>query len=204
MQARNAFLNILKRFPHDLTVLRELHTILVELSDLSTCASLLQDALEHYMNTYPTGQGHDAMTGLVITGGGFTQMDLLLLADLYNALGEHDRAIETIRRGTRWLQGRKEQKYWDLCEDDREYDPDGWPPRSNPAEGGTLDAGRHELDANSRHRLAVARIKMGDIEEGKVSAVPSLQKHSLNVYSSCMQTLFSQRMCWTTLSSSPR
>lgn len=135
------------------------------------------------MITYPTGQGHDAMAGVVIAGGGFSQMDLLLLADLYNALGEHGRAIDTIRRGTRWLHGRREQKYWDLCEDDREYDPEGWPPRSNPAEGGTLEAGRHELDANSRHRLAVARIKMGDIEEGKVSAAALLLRLSLTAYS---------------------
>jgi general transcription factor 3C polypeptide 3 (transcription factor C subunit 4) len=109
------------------------------------------------VKTYPDGNN-----------AGFTRIDLLLLADLYNVLGEHGRAIETIRRGTRWLQGRAEQKYWDLCEDDREYDPEDWPPRPIPAEGTTMQAGNHPLDANSRHRLAVARIKMGDVEEGKV------------------------------------
>lgn len=30
-----------------------------------------------------------------------------------------------------------------------------------------MEPGFFELDTNSRHRLAVARIKMGDIEEGK-------------------------------------
>ncbi|KAF9481095.1 TPR-like protein [Pholiota conissans] len=158
--ARNAFLAILKRFPHDLTVLRELHVILVELSELPLCAKLLQDALDHYMKTCPDGIG----------GGGFTKIDLLLLADLYNVLGEHGRAVETIRHGTRWLQGRADQKYWDLCEDDREYDPEDWPPRPSSAEGATVQAGNFPLDANSRHRLAVARIKMGDIEEGKLHA----------------------------------
>ncbi|KDR78033.1 hypothetical protein GALMADRAFT_245006 [Galerina marginata CBS 339.88] len=162
--ARHAFLAILKRFPHDLTVLRELHTILVELSDLSTCASLLQGALDHYMKAYPSGHGEN------ISGGGFSKLDLLLLADLYNVLGEHGRAVETIRRGTRWLQGRSDQKYWDLCEDDREYDSDGWPPRSGADEGGPVQAGGYELDPNTRHRLAVARIKMGDVEEGELHA----------------------------------
>lgn len=157
--ARNAFLAILKRFPHDLTVLRELHTILVELSELPTCATLLQDALDHYMKMYPSGQGED---------GGFSNMDLLLLADLYNVLGEHVRAVETIRHGTRWLQGRADQKYWDLYEDDREYDQEGWPPRPSASEGAVVHSGGYELDPNARHRLAVARIKMGDIEEGKV------------------------------------
>jgi len=157
--ARNAFLAILKRFPHDLTVLRELHTILIELSELPTCATLLQEALDHYMKMYPSGQGED---------GGFSKMDLLLLADLYNVLGEHVRAVETIRHGTRWLQGRADQKYWDLYEDDREYDQEGWPPRPSVSEGAVVHSGGFELDPNARHRLAVARIKMGDIEEGKV------------------------------------
>jgi len=48
---------------------------------------------------------------------------------------------------------------------------DGWPARSVIGEGGGIQAGRFELDANARHRLAVARIKMGEIEEGKVGWV---------------------------------
>ncbi|KAF8812960.1 TPR-like protein [Phlegmacium glaucopus] len=178
--ARNAFLAILKRFPHDLTVLRELHTILVELSDLSTCATLLQDALTHYITIYPSGQGKDSASGLVIPAGGFSQMDLLLLADLYNVLGQHERAIETIRRGTRWLQGRVDQKYWDLCEDDREYDSEDWPARSSFGEGGSVRAGKFILDPNARHRLAVARIKMGDVEEGKLHANALLSEDILD------------------------
>ena len=157
--ARSAFMAILKRFPHDLTVLRELHPILVELSELPTCADLLQQALDHCIRSYPFGQTE---------AGGFTKMDLLLLADLYNALGEHAHAVDTIRRGTRWIQGRADQKYWCLCEDDREYDPEDWSPRLIQPEGSTVHAGNYLLDTNSRHRLAVARIKMGDVEEGMV------------------------------------
>ena len=94
-------------------------------------------------------------------------MDLLLLADLYNVLGQHERAIETIQRGTQWLQGRADQKYWDLCEDNRKYDRIDWPARSNFGEGGSVLAGNFDMDPNTCHWLAVARIKMGDIEEGK-------------------------------------
>jgi len=140
----------------------------MELSDLPTCLTLLQNALDHYVATFPSGSGRDPVTGLVVPGGGFSNLDLLLLADLYNALGDYDKAVHTIRRGTRWLQGRLDQKYWDMCEDDREYDQDGWPQRSTVGEGGTIQPGHFELDTNARHRLAVARIKMGDIEEGRV------------------------------------
>ncbi|KAF8815242.1 hypothetical protein BYT27DRAFT_7214631 [Phlegmacium glaucopus] len=80
------------------SVLRELHTILFEFSDLSTCATLLQDALTHSNTIYPSGQGKGNASGLVIPAGGFSQIDLPLLADLYNVLGQHERAIETIRR----------------------------------------------------------------------------------------------------------
>ena len=66
------------------------------------------------------------------------------------------------------MQGRAEPWYWDLCEDDREYDLDGWSGRSAIGEAGGIQAGRFEFDVNARHQLAVARIKMGGIEEGKV------------------------------------
>ena len=118
---------------------------------------------------HPSGEARDNSSGLIIPGGGFSRMDLLLLADLYNVLGQYERAIETIRKGTRWLQGRADQNYWDLCEDDREYDHSDWQARSNFGEGGSVKSGNFELDPNARHRLAVARIKMGDVEEGKVS-----------------------------------
>jgi hypothetical protein len=120
-------------------------------------------------------------------------MDLLLLADLYNVLGQYERAIETIRKGTRWLQGRADQTYWDLCEDDREYDRDDWPARSNFGEGGSVQAGNFELDPNARHRLAVARIKMGDVEEGKVSFFFLSRSRMLIFSHSCMLMLFSPK-----------
>ncbi|RXW22111.1 hypothetical protein EST38_g3735 [Candolleomyces aberdarensis] len=136
--AKHALFAILKRFPHDLTVLRELHLVLVELNDLPTCANLLREAFDHHQKLHPAG-------------GGFTELDILLLADLYNALGEYDKAVDIIRKGTRWLQGRQEQRYWDLCEDDREYD-----------------------------MPAVARIKMGDVEEGKRHADAVLSEDVLD------------------------
>jgi len=162
--AKNAYMGILKRFPHDLLVLRELHITLVELNELGPCATLLQAALDHHITTYPSGKESN------VTG-----MDLLLLSDLYNMLSEYQNAVHVIRRGTRWLQGRVSQKIWDMCDDDREYDVEGWPPRPNTSEGIQMASGHYELDTNPRHRLAVARIKMGDTEEGKVCKLFLLQ-----------------------------
>ncbi|KAJ3569113.1 hypothetical protein NP233_g5266 [Leucocoprinus birnbaumii] len=169
--ARNAFLAILKRVPHDLSVLRELHPILIELSELPVCVELFQQAFDHYQGLYPAGFGLD-QDHQQIPGGGFGNLELLLLADLYNTLGEHENAIAVIRKGTRWLQKRAEQKYWDLCEDDREYDLPEWAPRSNNGgeDATEVVSGQFALDVNARHRLAIARIKLGEFEEGKLHA----------------------------------
>ncbi|EPS96052.1 hypothetical protein FOMPIDRAFT_1151328 [Fomitopsis schrenkii] len=165
--ARNTFLAILKRLPHNLTVLDELRPILIELGDLALCAELFSGAFDHYHAAFPTGMGVDPDSGQDVPGGGFEMMHILVLADLHNSLGQYDKAIESIRKGCRWLQGRTQQKFWDVCEDDREYYVGTESVRGGEGE---LQPGMYPLDVNARHRLAVARIKMGDIEEGKKHA----------------------------------
>lgn len=99
-------------------------------------------------------------------------MEVLCLTDLYNTLGQHERAVDAIRKGCRWLQGRWAENFWDVCEDDREFDVlDGVGGEMATERGGDVRPGWYLLDVNARHRLAIARIKMGDIEEGKVSAI---------------------------------
>lgn len=148
----------------------ELRPILIELSDLKTCSSLFQDAFDHYQAEFPLGQvppTQQAADGSVV---GFDLMEILVLADLYNTTGKYDKAVETIRRGCRWLQGRAAQKFWDAIEDDREWDvPSGPSGESIRQVGdGEVQPGMYPLDINARHRLAIARIKMGDMGDGKV------------------------------------
>lgn len=174
-KARHALLAILKCFPHDLTVLDELRPILIELSELSLCASLFQNAFEHHQAVYHSGLAHDSETAADIPGGGFSLMEILVLADIYNTTEEHERAIHTIRRGCRWLQGRADQKYWDVCEDDREFDIPTEDGRvAHFGREGEIEPGMYPLDVNARHRLAIARIKMGEVDEGKVLMLSQL------------------------------
>ncbi|ESK86429.1 TPR-like protein [Moniliophthora roreri MCA 2997] len=176
--AEHAFMAILKRIPHDLTVLEELRPILIDLGNLGLCTELFQNAFTHYQARFPTGAGPLQSPGTSspvenVPGGGFSLMNIFVLADLYNTSGEYEKAVHVIRRGCRWLQGRADQKYWDLCEDDREYDLEDQPRQSTSAsgndggEGGTtVQSGYFPLDVNARHRLAISRIKMGEVEEG--------------------------------------
>ena len=181
-------LAILKRLPNDLTVLEELRPILIDLSELGLCAKLFQEAFDHYQQIFPTGVGINPDIQVQVPGGGFGLMEILVLADLYNTLGQYDKAVETIRRGCRWLQNRGNQVFWDKCEDDREYDI---------AEGmrsgeGDVQPGLYELDVNARHRLAIARLKSGDITEGKVCGAVHVVKSTPDCYVHvrCMRKLY--------------
>lgn len=159
-------------------MLEELRPILIEGNTIDVCATLHQDAFEHYQELYPTGVGADPDTGQEIPGGGFDLLHILVLADSYNSIKKYQNAISTIRRGSRWLQGRGSQSYWDACEDDREFDIVG----SAVIRSGTVAQGMYELDLNARHRLAVSRIKLGDVEEGQVWFSAFILSHFLQPY----------------------
>lgn len=114
-----------------------------------------------------------------------------MLADLHNTLGQYQRTVETIRRGCRWLQGRASQKFWDAIPDDREWDipgPNGEPTRAVTA--GEIQPGMHLLDINARQRLAIARIKLGDSQEGKVCLPWICSLTSRLMDNRCTPTLF--------------
>ncbi|KAJ7876870.1 TPR-like protein [Mycena olivaceomarginata] len=177
---RTAFLGILERFPHDLNILSELRTVLVDLDDFSTCTVLFQDAFDYFQTTFPSGRGRSATSGAdEVPGAGFALLEILVLADLYNTIGEHERAIDVIRKGVRWLQGRAEQDDWDLCSDDREFDcEESYVERA--VEEDDVDPGYYELDVNARHRLAIARIRLGELEEGKMHAAIVLSQDILD------------------------
>jgi hypothetical protein len=74
-------------FPSDLHVLSELRPILIDLSDLSLCASLFWRSFEHSQSIHIAGPHPDS------TEPTFGVMDFLVVADLYNTLGECERAV---------------------------------------------------------------------------------------------------------------
>ncbi|KAF8126331.1 hypothetical protein EV363DRAFT_1174437 [Boletus edulis] len=178
--ARHSLLAILKRFPHDITVLTELRPILIELGDFALCATLYQDAAAYNQVLNPLGHALDPTTYEQNEQSRFGFIELLVLADLYNTTNEYERAIDTIRKGCRWLQGRATQKFWDVCEDDREYDLPGQEGAEPVHRAGEVQPGYYPLDVNARHRLAVARLKMGDIDEGKIHADIVLSQDALD------------------------
>lgn len=145
--------------------MEELRPVLVELSEIPFGLELYQNAFDFYQTNYPSGKALDS-TGNEIPGGGFNQMHIIVLADFYNSVHNPEKAIHTVRRGTRWLQGRMDQRFWDNEGDDREFDTPGYIRQDN---SDILDKVSYPLDINLRHRLAIARFMLGDHEEGKVN-----------------------------------
>jgi general transcription factor 3C polypeptide 3 (transcription factor C subunit 4) len=95
-----------------------------------------------------------------------TMENVINLTDLQIQLDELEEAIVIIRRGQRWLQGRRNEKQWDVVEDDREYDT----PNVIRGDKTVDDEGEiRPLDINLRQRLAMIRLKLGDDDEAKVS-----------------------------------
>jgi len=100
----------------------------------------------------------------------FQDYHVVALADLLIAVGKYEQAIKTIRNGARWLQGRRHEIQYESAPDDREFDANGIA-RINEDRllaGGGVKSASHHIDVNMRHRLARARIKNGDIQEGRV------------------------------------
>ena len=163
---------------HNMTVIDELLPLLSRLRDWKKGIEILQSAFDHFRTKYPHGPPSVPVLDRDVDPSlqndvevPFRDVHIVALADYYLLLQYHDKAILTIRNGARWLQGRRMEMHWEGLPDDREFDVDpGMRKDDGLLSGGPgARSGMHPLDVNMRHRLARARIKMGDHDEGKVS-----------------------------------
>jgi len=164
---------------HNMTVIDELLPLLSRLRDWQKGIEILQNAFDHFRTKYPHGPPSVPVLDRDVdpalqndVEAPFRDVHIVALADYYLLLQYYDKAVLAIRNGARWLQGRRMEMHWEGLPDDREFDMDPGVRKDDGLLGGGPGArsGMHPLDVNMRHRLARARIKMGDHEEGKVSA----------------------------------
>ena len=110
---------LLKQLPHDTTVLRHLAEIYIELGEVERAKKHYDDSIEQYR----AGEAGENMT--------FTWSDLNIYAELFSYLGQYEEGISRIKSLSRWLLGRGQDDFWEyLNEDDREWDADDEPRRS--------------------------------------------------------------------------
>lgn len=158
--AMAGFLSILKVAPYHMGVLLQLGPIFSLLSEFHRGISLYKESLEYYQETMPDGPvGGEDVDCLML---------LVTLADFCNTIGEYEQAIRGIRDGARWMQGRASQRYWSTAADDREYDIQGYVRPAGPDDSTGRPQGFFPLDPNLRHRLALARLGLGDFDEGQM------------------------------------
>ena len=105
-----------------------------------------------------------------------TLSHVVSLVDDLMALDKLEEALVVLRRGQRWLQGRKDETGWDAIDDDREYYPPGVQPYQH---GGIEDeGGGYPLETPLRQRLAFIRFRLGDDDEAIVRCYsPHLSLH---------------------------
>lgn len=112
-----------------------------------------REAFEYHLLNFsgPNDQRQDTVNNLTINS-------LIVLVDVLMETNDFESAVNCIKRGQRWLDGRYADQQWALREDDLEYvSADADPP-----------GGGCHLDRNLRHRLALARLKLGDDDQAFV------------------------------------
>lgn len=121
--------------------------------NLDSGCQLYREAFEYHLIHFdgPADQQPGQINNLDVNA-------LIVLVDLLMMQEDYETAIDCIKRGQRWLDGRGTDQTWAHREDDLEY---------LPKEGDTPGGG-HRLDSNLRHRLGLARLRLGDDEQALV------------------------------------
>jgi general transcription factor 3C polypeptide 3 (transcription factor C subunit 4) len=171
-QAHEGCLKILKYQPSNADVLEQLRLIYLEMNEPTRARILFQDAFDYCKANNPMGPDRE-------TSGNaeFGLLQIIALADFYNNAGEYRTAVNVVRQGARWFDGRlSESGMWDSLADDREFDVegvtrDGYPPSQI-----------HRLDVNLRQRLAVSRLRLGELIEAEVNFSSPRRSKSYSTY----------------------
>ena len=144
-------------------MLRELVPLLLAEGNLSKATTLYRGAFDYARQVDPHPEHDPDQVRLGVT-------DLASLAYLYELEKNYSEAINVLRTGARWLQGRIKEASWDLLADDREFDPTRQTREDHQKEPRAQREARiHELDPTLRPRLGVARLYQGKKSEARVS-----------------------------------
>ena len=133
-------------------LLQDFYPLIMETKQYAFGSSAYRTAFDYHLETYPRPPTDEEEE----EGNTMEYEHVVSLVDILNITEKLEEAVEIVRRGQRWLQGRGAQKYWDTFEDDREYAVDA-------------EEGGNELDIGLRHRLALLRLRLGNDEEAFVS-----------------------------------
>ena len=159
--------HLLKRLPHDTTVLRHLAEIYIELRNADQALLCYDATIAHFQSQEPT----------IVKA--FTWSDVNIVVELYGFLGRYYEGIAKLKSLSRWLLGRKAEDFWDsVHQDDREWDLDDHPRRLECSDFtvGAFDKSTYGdgLPLELRIKLGIFRLSLEQysLPEASVSAAP--------------------------------
>ncbi|CAH1769664.1 1637_t:CDS:2, partial [Entrophospora sp. SA101] len=146
--AIDGFTGLLEKVPHDMNILREISKIHVQTSEIPKAIELYLDAYSYYQNR-PFYEDAEAE-------GSFGYSEINIMAELYMLINDFGGAIEFIKCGVRWLQGREDETWWNNVTGTRHQ--------------GVFSSGGSNapLPLELRIKLGISRICMDGLEEGKL------------------------------------
>lgn len=118
-RALREYENLLKVMPHNTSIIRQQAPLLQELGRVDKAIKVCEDSIAH-----GKGIGDGAEDE-------FSWPDIIVYTEILARCGQVDEAIVRLKRLSRWLVDREIEQYWDeVVEDDREWDAEHEPRRS--------------------------------------------------------------------------
>lgn len=155
-RAAEGFGMLNKLLPNDMSILREIAALYIELKKVPRAIEYYTRSLEFFKAT-----GNADKT--------FGWSELNILVELYMMLKRWDDAIKVLKTSARWLYGRTEEKYWDKFSDDREWDRmDTRRQLTREYVPARFDKETYTLPIELRVKLGVCRVRGGNKKEAMV------------------------------------
>lgn len=145
---------------HNFTLLEEFYPLILETNQLNFGCQAYRTAFDWHIESFSQPDDDEE-------GNTMGLEHIVPLADMLMQTEKLEDAVDVVRRGQRWLQGRTDERHWDALEDDREYAPNAGP----GVEGGEEESEGNELETPLRLRLALLRLRLGHDDEAFVSSL---------------------------------
>lgn len=164
-KAAQEYERLLKDLPHNTTALRLLAETYIDLNEVDKAKSRYDESIAYYMSL------------TLEEATDFTWSDVNIYVEFFSYLDDHEQGIFMLKSLSRWLLGRKDNVEWDdIVEDDREFDAEHFPRRSEVAffvpNKYPIESYGSGLPLELRVKLGIYRLKLGlqYREEALVSA----------------------------------
>ncbi|QSS61549.1 transcription factor tfiiic complex subunit sfc4 [Histoplasma capsulatum] len=153
-KAAQEYERLLKDLPHNTTALRLLAETYIDLNEVDKAKSRYDESIAYYMSL------------TLEEATDFTWSDVNIYVEFFSYLDDHEQGIFMLKSLSRWLLGRKDNVEWDdIVEDDREFDAEHFPRRSEVAffvpNKYPIESYGSGLPLELRVKLGIYRLKLG-------------------------------------------